>query len=214
VPYPNIVLRILMDVYFSVSTISYKQLKNTLMATIETPAFFNENGELITPGLPAIKNREVKLLILFRDDADADADNIAVLSKSYTADEPDYGGAMLNEPDVEYNAINEGDIALVELPHAGAIKLRPALILKRLPTFNDYLVCGISTQQHHYIDNFDEIVDESDPLFPGTGLHKSSIIRLSSLAVFSRDKILNSIGKIPPALHQSLLKRLADFILA
>src|ERR1700755_3254397 len=115
------------------------------MATIETPAFFNEDGELVTPGLPPIKNRKVKLHILFEEHGGAGADEIAVLSTSYATDEPDYAGAMLNEPEVEYNAINEGDIALVELPHAGEIKLRPALILKRMPTYQDCLVCGIST---------------------------------------------------------------------
>ena len=184
------------------------------MATIETTAIFNDEGQLVTGGLPGIKNRKVKLLIQFEEDSNAGTNEIAVLSRAYAADEPDYAGAMLNEPEVEYNAVNEGDIALVELPHAGGVKLRPALVLKRMPTYQDYLVCGISTQLHHYIEGFDEMVDESNPLFPATGLHKSSIIRLSSLAVFSRDKILNSIGKIPPALYQSLLKRLADFILA
>lgn len=184
------------------------------MATIETTAFFNGDGELVTNKLPGIKNRKVKLVIAFEDDAVNLEDEMSILIKSYVADEPDYAGNTVNEPKVEYDTINEGDIALVELPQSvGAIKLRPALVLKRLPTYRDFLVCGISTQQHHYINNFDEMIDENSPLFPFTGLHKTSVVRLSSLAVFSMDKILNSIGKIPPPLHENLLKRLADFIL-
>jgi len=186
------------------------------MATIETTAFFDDEGALITNNLPGLSNRKVKLIIQIDDGQPTGIDDIdiAALSKLYAVDEPDYEGPTLNEPEIEYDTINEGDIALVELPQAvGAVKLRPALVLKRLPTYDDFLVCGISTQQHQHIENFDEMVDESAPMFPFTGLHKTSVIRLSSLAVFSKDKILNSIGKIPPALHQSLLKRLAEFIL-
>ena len=42
--------------------------------------------------------------------------------------------------------MKEGDIALVELIQSdGSSKLRPVLLLKILPKYNDYLVCGIST---------------------------------------------------------------------
>lgn len=48
--------------------------------------------------------------------------------------------------------MKEGDIVLVDLPQsAGGSKLRPALILKQLPQYNDFLVCGISTQINQYI---------------------------------------------------------------
>jgi hypothetical protein len=42
--------------------------------------------------------------------------------------------------------MTEGDIALASLPQAdGHIKNRPVLLLRRLPPFDDFLVCGIST---------------------------------------------------------------------
>ncbi len=40
----------------------------------------------------------------------------------------------------------EGEIILAQLPQAdGGTKLRPVLLLKELPGYKDFLVCGIST---------------------------------------------------------------------
>ncbi len=108
-----------------------------------------------------------------------------------------------------------GNIILIDLPQSdGSYKLRPALILKVLPKFNDFLVCGISTQLHQCINGFDEILDEHDTYFPGTGLRKTSLIRLSFLAVVSTEKISGSIGKIEATLLKDLLQRLATFIVS
>lgn len=43
--------------------------------------------------------------------------------------------------------MKEGHVVLTPLPQAdGQIKSRPALLLRQLPPFGDFLVCGISTQ--------------------------------------------------------------------
>jgi mRNA interferase MazF len=43
--------------------------------------------------------------------------------------------------------MKNGNIVLIPLPQSdGAIKRRPALLLKQMPPFNDWLLCGISTQ--------------------------------------------------------------------
>ena len=43
--------------------------------------------------------------------------------------------------------MNEGDIALAPLPQAdGPLKNPPVVLLRRLPPFGDFLVCGVSTQ--------------------------------------------------------------------
>jgi mRNA interferase MazF len=45
--------------------------------------------------------------------------------------------------------MNEGDIALTALPQSdGSVKPRPAVLLRRMPPFGDWLVCGVSTQLH------------------------------------------------------------------
>lgn len=107
----------------------------------------------------------------------------------------------------------EGDIVLIDLPQSdGSYKLRPALLLKQPPRYNDFLVCGISTRLNQYIKNYDEILNETDSHFHKTGLHKTSLIRLFFLAVIQKGHIAGTIGNITPTLHKKLLKGLADFL--
>jgi mRNA interferase MazF len=111
--------------------------------------------------------------------------------------------------------MREGEIALANLPQAdGSYKLRPVLLLKQLPGYNDFLVCGISTQIHQRINDFDELLDVNASQFNETGLRQSSIIRLSFLAVIPSNKIPGSIGKIDWTLHKILLNRLANYLLS
>jgi mRNA interferase MazF len=110
--------------------------------------------------------------------------------------------------------VREGEIILATLPQAdGNIKLRPVLLLKQLPGHNDFLVCGISTQLHQFIKNFDELIDEKSNNFLNTGLRQSSIIRLGFLAIIPNNKIPGSIGRIDSVLHKNLLERLAEYLL-
>jgi mRNA interferase MazF len=75
--------------------------------------------------------------------------------------------------------VSEGDVVVAELPQAdGMIKPRPVLILRKLPGFGDFLVCGISTQIRHAKDNFDIILKQEDESFADTGLRATSLVRL------------------------------------
>ena len=110
--------------------------------------------------------------------------------------------------------MREGEIILANLPQSdGNFKLRPVLLLKQLPGYNDFLVCGISTQLQQLIKDFDELIDEKNNNFYQTGLRQSSIIRLGFLAVISNNKIAGSIGRIDLTLHNNLLERLAKYLL-
>jgi len=111
--------------------------------------------------------------------------------------------------------MRESDIVLIDLIQSdGSYKLRPALILKRLPKYNDFLVCGISTQLHQYIEGLDEVLNKENNNFAATGLHQTSIIRLSFLAVIPSKNIPGVIGKIDYTLHKELLQRLANFLVS
>lgn len=45
--------------------------------------------------------------------------------------------------------MKEGEVILTPVPQAdGKVKNRPALILREMPRYKDFLVCGISTQTH------------------------------------------------------------------
>ena len=78
--------------------------------------------------------------------------------------------------------MREADVVLTPLPQAdGPVKNRPALILRELPPFGDFLVCGISTQVHQAVPGFDEVVSRTDADFAGSGLLADSVICLGFL---------------------------------
>ena len=111
--------------------------------------------------------------------------------------------------------MKEADVILAAFPQAdGKIKKRPAILLREMPPFNDCLVCGVSSQLHQYVENFDELVLLSDIDFKESGLLSSSVIRLSFLAVLPRKRLAGSIGTLSRTRYVRLLTRLSDFLVA
>jgi mRNA interferase MazF len=109
--------------------------------------------------------------------------------------------------------MKEGDVVLTPIPQAdGAIKNRPAIILREMPPYKDFLVCGVSTQLHQRVEDFDEIISTSDKDFPSSGLKSESLVRLGFLAVLPRSRIVGAIGSISSERHKRLLKTLSDYL--
>jgi mRNA interferase MazF len=72
--------------------------------------------------------------------------------------------------------MKEGDIVLALLPQKdGRGKYRPAVVLRRMPGFDDLLVCGISTQLRQQVADFDDIIDPSHADFKTSGLKAPSL---------------------------------------
>lgn len=95
--------------------------------------------------------------------------------------------------------ISEGQIVLFRFPRTDQQdgKLRPALILRKLPgKFDDWLICMISSQLHQVIPGLDEIINSEEPDFPQTGLKQSSLIRASRLAVVAEDIFVGKLGTL------------------
>jgi mRNA interferase MazF len=110
--------------------------------------------------------------------------------------------------------MKEGSIILTALPQAdGKLKLRPAAVLKIMPYYNDYLVCGISSQISQFIPGFDELLKETDIDFTESGLLKDSLIRLGFLAVLPKKNIAGSIGQLTKDRYDKLLNNLCDYLL-
>jgi mRNA interferase MazF len=110
--------------------------------------------------------------------------------------------------------MKEGDVALTPLPQAdGKLKNRPVIILREMPPYHDWLVCGVSTQLHQYVKGFDEIISPRDTDFTLSGLLSASLIRLGFLAVVPHKNIAGSIGAISAERHQRLLKTLSDYLI-
>lgn len=93
----------------------------------------------------------------------------------------------------------EGQIVLFQFVQTDQSmgKLRPALVIRKLPgSFNDWLICMISSQLHQEIPELDEIVTDKDADFAGSGLKVPSLIRITRLAVVNENVLLGRVGQI------------------
>jgi hypothetical protein len=68
--------------------------------------------------------------------------------------------------------MKEAEIAIAVFPQAdSSLKRRPALILREVPPFRDFLICGINTQIRQKVEDFDEIIS------PGAKISKQVVWR-------------------------------------
>jgi mRNA interferase MazF len=106
--------------------------------------------------------------------------------------------------------MRQGDVFLAAVPQADhQWKLRPVLLLREMPPFRDWLVCSISTQLHHEVTGFDDLLRQCDPDFVATGLKETSLCRLGHLNVLPTKDLRGRLGEVASARHRSLLARLA-----
>lgn len=111
--------------------------------------------------------------------------------------------------------VSEGDVVVAELPQSdGRVKPRPVLILRKLPGFGDFLVCGISTQIHHAKPNFDAILEQSHEGFSETGLRATSVARLNFLASIPVRRMTRRLGKISQYTLKILQSNLSNHLIA
>ena len=107
--------------------------------------------------------------------------------------------------------MTEGDVALTPLPQAdGRTKPRPAILLRRMPPFGDWLICGVSTQLHQQVAGFDDIIEASQPDFSTSGLKAPSLIRLGFLSSVAKSQIGGVLGAISAARLRRLRQNLAQ----
>lgn len=109
--------------------------------------------------------------------------------------------------------MKEGDVLLATLVQGdGTLKDRPTLFLKRMPPFQDFLVCGISTQVQQAVPDLDETISPTDADFRTSGLKAASLIRLGYLAVLPRSEFKGRIGSVSATRRQRLLTKLSNFL--
>lgn len=109
--------------------------------------------------------------------------------------------------------MTEGDVALTALPQAdGTDKVRPVILLRKMPVYGDFLLCGVSTQLHHCIEGFDEIISSNDDDFFASGLKSASLVRTGYLSVLPRHQLLGRIGAISDTRHARLLSALVNYL--
>jgi mRNA interferase MazF len=111
--------------------------------------------------------------------------------------------------------IRAGQVVLFTFPKTDqdAGSLRPALVLRSLPRFqDDWLICMISTRLHQEVPELDEVVRESDPDFLLTGLKATSLIRVTRLAVVSGDLLHGAVGNLASDRLERIRSRLGRWI--
>ena len=109
--------------------------------------------------------------------------------------------------------MKEGDVVITPVPQAdGDLKDRPATSRRKMPPYRDLLVCGVSTQLHQHVGNFDETISSADEDFKSSGLRSTSLIRLGFLAVLPRHSVLGTLGSISTERHKRLLRKLSDYL--
>jgi len=108
-----------------------------------------------------------------------------------------------------------GQIALLAFPRTdlAAGKRRPVLLVAPTPdTYDDWLVCMLSTQLGQAIPGFDEIIDTDASDFAASGLRTTSAIRVSRLAVVSSDLLIGALGTIDPSRLRRVRDALSDWV--
>lgn len=109
--------------------------------------------------------------------------------------------------------LSEGDLIVADLPQAdGRTKPRPVLLLRELPGFGDFLVCGISSQIHQAQDDFDQIIADTDDFFGETGLQASSVARLNFLSTLPTRRMTRYLGRVPVHVLAKLQTNLASHL--
>ena len=110
--------------------------------------------------------------------------------------------------------VAEGDLVVAALPQAsGTPKLRPVLLLRKMPGFGDYLACGISSQTHQAIPDFDLVLTRDHPDFAASGLFTPSVVRLGFLGVLIPKQMKRKLGRLSPETMKGIRQRLAVFLM-
>ncbi len=111
--------------------------------------------------------------------------------------------------------VSEGQVVLFRFPQTDQIegKLRPALVLRQLPgQYDDWLICMISSQIHHHVPDFDEVITPNDSDFNKSGLKLASVIRIGRLAVVESDIFLGKLGEIDPQRLSNIKQKLSGWL--
>src|SRR5215210_1066650 len=99
--------------------------------------------------------------------------------------------------------MKEGDVVLAALPiSGGGSKNRPVVVLKAMRPYDDLLVCGVSTQMHQAVEDFDEILSPGENDYVSSGVAATSLIRLGYLGLVSQTDVLGTIGEISKERHK------------
>lgn len=111
--------------------------------------------------------------------------------------------------------VQDGQVVLIRFPHTDqyAGKLRPALVIRRLPgRHDDWLISLISSNLSQQLPDFDELIRETDEDFATSGLKVASLIRIGRLATVDQRLFIGSIGRLSDVRVRAIKSRLSRWI--
>jgi len=104
----------------------------------------------------------------------------------------------------------KGKIVLIPFPFTDltSAKLRPALVL--IESENDCVVAFISSRVPTEPSSTEILIREDHKEFAGTGLKRSSVLRLDKVATVSKSLMLGEIGQIGESLRREVNRKLRE----
>ncbi len=110
--------------------------------------------------------------------------------------------------------MEEGSVIKVAFTQAdGQIKHRPAIAIKSLPPYNDWLACAISKSIDLEVKGFDLVLNENHPDYKESGLTYPGLIRLGVLSTVPENLIEGTIGKVSKETVAKLIVQLVDHLI-
>ena len=95
----------------------------------------------------------------------------------------------------------------------GKIKFRPAIALAKVPPFNDWIVCGISSKINSEVKGLDILINKNHPDFKQWGLPYHGIIRAGFIVTIPENMINGVIGNISKETNKNLLTNISEFLM-
>jgi mRNA interferase MazF len=104
----------------------------------------------------------------------------------------------------------KGRIVLIPFPFTDltSAKLRPALVL--IESEYDCVVAFISSRVPTEASSTEVLIREDHKEFAGTGLKRSSVLRLDKVATVSKSLMLGEIGQIGESLRREVNRKLRE----
>lgn len=103
-------------------------------------------------------------------------------------------------------------VRIALLQSNGELKSRPALLLKNVEPFNDWLLCSISSKLHNAVKGLDLILDEEHEDYKQSGLKYPGVVRVAHVFTMSEETIEGTIGKLIKPTLKRLKNNLGEYI--
>jgi mRNA interferase MazF len=78
--------------------------------------------------------------------------------------------------------------------------------------YGDWLICAVTSQLHHEIEGWDELISPDDSDFTSSGLKVKSLILIGKLATIEARILEGVLGKISENRLKNMLKKLSDYL--